>query len=99
MTDSEGSGLTDEILSEQVLPDVLKQRGQHRQQRHRRVVDDLRDALGLRPRVCELTLPQVVHGFLQIFRRVIEKRPQSRFDRVLAGFHHGSGRKMQHKMF
>lgn len=64
---SEGSGLTDEILPEQVLPDVFEQRGQHRQQRDRRVVDDLCDALGLHPCVCELTLPQVFHGFLQIF--------------------------------
>lgn len=92
---TEGRWLTYEILSEQVLSDVLEQRWEDGQQSDGGVVYDLCDSFGLRPRVRELTLPQVLHRLLQIFCCVIKERPQSRFDRVLTGFHHSPGHKIQ----
>lgn len=85
-----GAGLrTDQVLPELVLADVLEQGGQHRQQRHRRVVDDLRDAPRLAAGVRELALLQVLQGPVQVLRCAVQKRTQCALHTLQAGLHDG----------
>lgn len=82
---------TDQVFPELVLADVLEQGGQHRQQRHRRVVDDLRDAPRLAAGVRELALLQVFQGPVQVLRRAVQKRTECALDALQAGLHDGPG--------
>lgn len=66
---------TYEVLSEQVLSNVFKERGEDRQQSHCGVVDDLGGSSRLLSAVGELTQLQVLLCLLQILRCTIKVRP------------------------
>lgn len=84
--------LTQQVAAELMFSDVFEQRGQDGQQSRGRVVDVLRDALHLAARVSELAQLQVLQGLLQILSCVLEERPQTSFDQLGSGLHHGPAR-------
>ncbi|PWA14116.1 hypothetical protein CCH79_00016700 [Gambusia affinis] len=63
---------THEVLSKHILPNVLKQGGQHWQQGEGGVVDDLSHSAWLLSGVGELAQLQVLLSFLQIFCHTIK---------------------------
>ena len=67
--------LTYDVLPKHVLCDVLKERGEHWQQSHGGVVDDLSHPLRLSPGVSELALVEVLQSFFQVLSRVVKERP------------------------
>lgn len=77
-------------MSEHVLPDVLKQRGEDRQEGKGRVVDDLNDALRVRRPVGKLAQVQILLSLLQVLRRTVEVQPQRGLHRLRPGLHHRS---------
>lgn len=85
-------GLTQQVAAELMFSDVFEQRGQDGQQSRGRVVDVLRDALHLAARVSELAQLQVLQGLLQILSCVLKERPQTGFDQLGSGLHHGPAR-------
>lgn len=68
--------LTYEVFSKHVLPDVLEQGGEDRQQGEGGVVDDLSDASRLISAVGELTQLQVLLGLLKILSCTVKVGPQ-----------------------
>lgn len=87
--------LTQQVHSELVCSDVVKDGGEDGQQRHGHVVDALADALHLSTGLHELPQFQHLQQLLQVLRRVLEERPKADFDQFGAGLHHCSERRRE----
>ena len=86
--------LTDNIVSELMLGDVLEEGGEDRQQGHGGVGDVLAHTLHLRACLRHLAEPQVLHHLLNVLRGTLKEGTEASLHDLGARLHHGPRREV-----